>query len=342
MLELNEGEPTSNYYYERWAIWVRILFHVTRCSNHSESLHSVLNRTISSDFVTRIENLFTGVLTHYSLLKDRFGKSINRKVNDTLNYIIKKLEDSNFDVFSYVKDFECKCGEDKYNETIFGSYIPCRHRILNKAFPDLVNLRRLLQLNNCEVPFNTCLQNILSNSYSIPLLITRMFPGQMLSEDVNNALTECIERIIASFKFPKPNSIQLDDIDFSYNEYNATFIPVTPSDKPETASEQSVPPICLNEEVELVFDVREDQPLYEKRALRLYYETIHEIKRFYPQIKNTEMICLNKFLMEVWNLIENHKELQEGQRMVQLFAKFKIHCWELADAHQNSHKFFKK
>ena len=342
MLELDEGDPTSNYYYERWATWFRLLFHVTRCSNHSESLHSVLNRTISSNFVTRVENLITGVLNHYSLLKDRFGKSINRKVNDTLDYIIKKLEDPDFDVFSYVKDFECKCGEDKYNETIFGSYIPCRHRILNKAFPDLVKLHGLLQANNCKLPFNACLREILSNSCSIRLLITRMFPEQMLSEDLNNALTECIKKIISSFKFPKPNSIQLDDIDFSYNEYHATFIPVKPSDKPETASEQSVPPIRLNEEVELVFDVREDQPLYEKRALRLYYETVHEIKRFYPQIKDPGMICLNKFLKEVWNLIENREELQGGQPMLQLFAKYKIQCWELADAHQHSHKFFKK
>ncbi len=338
MIKLNEGDPNSHYYYERWALWIRAECHVTSCSNHSESLHSVLNRIVSSDFVTQLENLIRGVLRHHLLLKDRVGKSINRKINDNISYIIKKLADSSFDVFSYVKDSECKCGEDKYNEKIFGCSIPCRHRILNKKLP-LLELQSLLEKNQCKFSFNSCLSNILSNSRSIKSLIQQMFPTNELNDEQKEEIAQCIRSINRSFQLRKPTAIQFSDIDYSRNKIEITYTPAKQSDeKPKPECKTPLRPISLNEEVELVYTVREDQPPHKKIAFRILNETNSEIQKMYPKIKNPQEFCLDYF-WDVCAQMEG-KQMTEGEPMLKLLANFKLTCWQMADTLQHSDKFF--
>lgn len=50
MASYEDCDKNSDYYYKRWALWIRRERHVGRCSNHNEALHSVINREVKQTY----------------------------------------------------------------------------------------------------------------------------------------------------------------------------------------------------------------------------------------------------------------------------------------------------
>ncbi|KAK8853762.1 hypothetical protein M9Y10_016305 [Tritrichomonas musculus] len=151
MLDGENGDQESNYYYTKWAIWVRREFHICRCSNHMESFHGVLNRSLGlqSSFKKKFSNLIETTLLHLCNLSKRFGSSIIRKLNSLKEMISKKFSNFGFDVMSLCCT-ACDCEEDIYNSMIFGCEIRCQHQMLLPARDILEKLIKKIDKYNKE------------------------------------------------------------------------------------------------------------------------------------------------------------------------------------------------
>lgn len=99
------------------------------------------------------------------------GSSIDRKINYNIKFLLSKLEDSNFDVFAYIKlnqSHPCNCHEEEYNYRIYGCQIPCHHSLIASAEPFLLKFNDCLKELNHQDQFNNYLSLILSHIKSTP------------------------------------------------------------------------------------------------------------------------------------------------------------------------------
>ncbi|KAK8852843.1 hypothetical protein M9Y10_017835 [Tritrichomonas musculus] len=131
MISGDQGDINSNYFYTKWALWIRWPNHVGRCSNHNESFHRVINSSLYNKrtFKSKLANLIQQTLKYCTNLKQRRASSIKRKVKNIVIFIINKTKNNNFDLFSLC-DTNCNCSEAIYNEQIYGVKISCAHQIL--------------------------------------------------------------------------------------------------------------------------------------------------------------------------------------------------------------------
>ena len=120
MISGDQGDINSNYFYTKWALWIRWPNHVGRCSNHNESFHRVINSSLYNKrtFKSKLANLIQQTLKHCSNMKQRRASSIKRKVKNIVIFIINKTKNNNFDIFSLC-DTNGNCSEAIYNEQIY-------------------------------------------------------------------------------------------------------------------------------------------------------------------------------------------------------------------------------
>lgn len=131
MLSGDNGDTESNYFYLRWALWMRSSHHAGTCSNHNESLHSYINKDLHQCITieSKLSNLISKTLKHLSNLKNRKGTSIRRKLKNMITFIIKKINNATFDISNFY-DESCRCNEKEYNYQVLGVEIPCINQVL--------------------------------------------------------------------------------------------------------------------------------------------------------------------------------------------------------------------
>lgn len=332
MLMLDKGDPESLYYFTRWALWIRRIYHVATCSNHNESLHQVINRTTGAvDFICQLENLIYVVLKHYRDLKTRKGKSINRKVYKLMQIFKNLLSRNNFDL-SEIK--ECDCEENIYNQLIYGAPIPCKHQLIPNI-TILKNLEQLLAQLNCDIPFKDCIQKLLDKPRSANQIIVNLGLSPM-DPFVVNDVKPLIQAFWDSLRFPSPE-IHSPSLNWDFNHYQEIGDEVEKIEAPPRNQNdaQRCPPIdeFPNENKDLEFVIKPEYTPNFIKSKRAIGETIYEINKLYPNGKCAVDIC--------YSIYEQHKDLEAIENdLINWITSFKLDCWQEADRVYKSSRFF--
>lgn len=342
MASFEDGDHNSDYYYQRWALWIRRGHHVGRCSNHNEALHGVINRSLNSTYglPKKLFNLIDVILRHFIYLKKRCGKSIKRKLNDYVQNVLKKLEDPAFDIFYYCNE-NCFCQEDLYNEMIYGASIPCRHQLLLKAKKTLKFVDEKLKL---------------LKSISINHLVREILKKCIIQNEINEKHIQFYFNTMKLQLEEKKFNIEYDEFLHLFRDIESCFIFDTPpvpnielnwnihllkehnsKDYLEFKKDESKDTFKLNEVCDENFiSIEEDQSEAVKKAKRILFETIYEIISVYPQLNKSSLaysICFDKYLKFISFL--NDDEIYKW------LPPFKIACWKAADLKMGKNKFFK-
>ena len=107
-----------------WSLWVRSRYHVSRCSNHSEGLHSVLNRKCFYCFASNL-SIVTKLLTkRYTHQINDHGRSIKRKY-----FYLQSLSNKFKENMNSINEERCTCGWNDYYSSIYGVRFPCIHEV---------------------------------------------------------------------------------------------------------------------------------------------------------------------------------------------------------------------
>ena len=346
MASFEDCDHDSDYYYIRWALWIRRTHHVGRCSNHNESLHCVINRTLNSHngLPRKLFHLVDTTLKHYIYLEKRHGGSIQRKINDYKQLLIKLFKNPTFDIFEYTKE-ECFCQEDLYNSLIYGTNIPCRHQILLKAKPIMKMVNDILKSDPDSVSLNDLVKEILmqrnlmkvitedrveilKNTLQLAVINTRKKIN--LNNDVILQLYNAIQSCLMFDQPPMPN------IDLNWNvhilkeEKSNEYIAFK---KKETQDFHRVIEIP-NEDKDTL--ISENQSDAKKKAKFILFQTIKELMYVYPKMKDTSLaysICFDQYL--------NYISFLNDDEIYLYLPKFKIECWKNADIAMNDKRFFK-
>ena len=118
MLSGDEGDIGSDYFCIRWAMWICKDYHVALCSNHNESIHNVIYKSLDSLYTTTsiLSNLILTTIRHLTNLKDRKSSSIKRKIDSLRNYVINRVQNPQCKILVFCNEC-CTCGENEYNES---------------------------------------------------------------------------------------------------------------------------------------------------------------------------------------------------------------------------------
>ena len=344
MLSGDKADIDSIFHYMKWAIWIRADYHVGRCSNHNESLHSVINKSLGQCYSikSKLNNLIISTLKHFTKLKNRKGKSIIRKYNALITILKNKLKNPKFDILTFCSE-ECKCGKTKYNDMIYGFPIPCEHCIFYPAKEVIQNIILKLEKEENGITINRLVSLILlykSNKRKIPenpeKLIQDIFGPKILPTiqlDFDE-LIELINGIMHCFDCDFPD---LPNVDVNWDIHELSTINLK---KPNSIFDEDLTPPPANHsffssfENEIIFqNYIVGQKGYEKKVL---FETIKEILTVYPEIENTSAayeLCIDEFI----NYFVNSNSEDE----LKSIANFKISCWKAADLMMKKNKFFK-
>ena len=157
----------------------------------------------------KIKNLIETTLRHADTFPKRSGASIQRKRLYLIDYLKDKLLDSSFDIYSVCK-CQCDCEEDKYNQSIFGVYIPCKHQILTIAHNIIVEIEEYIKENNVDVSIADLLFAIINSDYihyrakpKLPDVTLKLFP--MLATKINiELLNTLVLKIHECFDYSVP------------------------------------------------------------------------------------------------------------------------------------------
>ena len=213
MISGDAGDINSNYFYIRWALWIRRDQHVGSCSNHNESLHAFINQNLSKCLTLeeKLSNLIKKTLKHCSNIQTRKGSSIRRKLKNIINLILQKKNNPTFDIFFFCDD-KCKCGELFYNKQIYGVEIPCLNQILLPAKDIILDIIQILKNNKKEITISKLIYQILLNKHIFQTFqeknqlklveqIFQIFPGIPVPTD---KITTLVFKLHSCFHFTPP------------------------------------------------------------------------------------------------------------------------------------------
>ena len=241
MLDSNNSE-TSDYHQKKWAIWNRIENKIARCTNHSESFHSVLNkksynlRIFPSKFKSIIKNIFK----KYMNMNITHGRAIFDKIRK-IEQLKRTILEQNMNRIPYSKE-TCECGYTKYYSSLYGVPIPCKHQIFNENFQN-IKPPPLIKLNLME---NFPLKEIVSKEKMIIQLRNKSHVSKSLIKynkvqiTCGNLTPNLYKAKIAFFNVIKEiSSIFYIDheliLDFAYNEFISCGL-----GKEETATKENI------------------------------------------------------------------------------------------------------
>ena len=127
ILAMLQEREDSRYSPRMWAIWERLSAGVARCTNHSESLHRILNRiclskrSLNGRFLALLQTLIVRFTSHLST----HGRSLRDKLR-SLKFTYRSLSESQKEKCR--KD-SCECGWGEYYTSLFGVRFPCIHQV---------------------------------------------------------------------------------------------------------------------------------------------------------------------------------------------------------------------
>ena len=342
MISGDNGDVKSNYFYLKWALWVRGSYHVGRCTNHNESFHSVINGTLNytKSFKKKLSNLIQQTLKHCSNLKKRKGTSIKRKVKAIIQFVINKTKNVSFNIMCLC-DENCHCNEGEYNKQIYGAEIPCTHQILLPAKAEIEMIIKKLTNNKDGITINCLVYSILNYYKFFKRIYDENY--QKLADDIikntnfnfsiqfnQNDFIQIIAAILKCFRFDFPEVPVIDQIYDHAHEIKYTYF--DPSERhPEEQSN--------NHEQYFIKDDESDyfqhfQVGYENKGKEILFETINEVLNVYPEIipqNSAYELCIDEFLKY---MVEKNDDIAKS------IAKFKIACWKKADKLMHLNRFF--
>ena len=338
MLDGENGDPNSNYFIFKWALWIRKDYSVGRCSNHNESLHGVINRTTKSQFKfeTELRNLIYQTLAHCTGLQHRKGKSIKRKMCRYKEIITSFLSQSpTNDIFNFCKE-NCNCQEADFNEKIYGIRIPCIHQILTPAKEILENMISKIIKNDGNT-INGIVSSILDQPYFMSKTKTNenqiaYFMNLPQPKLPKEDLILLISELKKCFCVPIPDC---PDIEFDWNSNHLQIMIEESMDEPTHINDQNPKSTFHNLLFkEIDFEFADLNINHDNIAKKVLIETCSEIRNVYPTIMTVEMaieICYEAF----------ETLLFKQDKTIDDIVQFKISCWKKADIATNSNKFFK-
>ena len=348
MLDGENGDQESNYYYTKWAIWVRREFHICRCSNHIESFHGVLNRSLGlqRSFKKKFSNLIETTLLHFSNLSKRFGSSIIRKSNSLKEMISKKLSNLGFDVMSLCCT-ACDCEEDIYNSMIFGCEIRCQHQMLLPARDILEKLIKKIEKYNKE---NNADKEININNFIKIIIDQKGFINQAMNDfipDVNQLflvfkgqecltyddLVDLIKSLHLCFKYVNPEFPKISE-DNKIHKKEEYFMDDYVQIDAKNSNNPTLPKELSKEDEE--FWIQNTGSANHREAKKAMFDTIKEIIFVYPCLRNSTIpygICFDQY---------NHFLSYNAEKeILNWIPKFKIACWKATDKLMKNNRFFK-
>lgn len=338
MLKGDQGDPNSNYFIYRWALWIRRGYSVARCSNHNESLHGAINKTLMNggDFNSKLSNLILQTLAHCENLKFRKGKTIKRKLKKTIKNILLKLQSPTYDILKLCKE-KCNCQETEYNESIYGTKIPCIHQILFPAKQIIEIIIKKIENNTDGITINILITSILSYRFFLKQLNDDAskvahnyfhFLDISLPKEDLIMLADAIQKCFI-FPFPEIPDVQItwDKNDMKIDTVNNFNCPID-----NDFSKKAFIPSFDDIDFDFIeFNIKRDD-----FAKRLLAETGTEITRVYPEIRTFESaidICYDAF--------EKFLMYGKDKRTIDAIVEFKIACWKKADQLTKKNRFFR-
>lgn len=134
----------KKYNFNKWGIWVRMNDSVARCSNHSESLHRVMNYKVgrTTNFIDKLMKITKVIIDRYMNQNNTHGRSIREKYHDLKNRFLYFKE--NMVPLSRFSLETCECGWNTYYSKIYGIEFPCIHQIGNEKFKTIPEIPPLI------------------------------------------------------------------------------------------------------------------------------------------------------------------------------------------------------
>ena len=353
----------SNYYLHRWAIWIRKVKHIPRCSNHIEGSHGNINQALPSSgrksLKVGLSTIAHYIISHVNLLPDTYGDSFQNRHSKFMKKIYNILMEQKED--SYVKCFneKCTCGESEYVELIYGVKFPCVHTCMCKFALD-PNLKFLLKCftesENLPTPkeFFIDLLNIfphkefnLSNfdkQNVIKCVKQIKKKNETLYPNFNEYLASNIAaNFLSCFYYTLPPLIEIDTkytfnhIEKEYDKKEYTFTENNNDEEEEDDNDPIKNRLKLRDEVH-GFNFNNSNNEIARLIKVKFEETINEILTLYPELENNSSLsCFEIFIDDYMPIINLN---DDSTNIVDLLSSFKIKCWKRADEVTKKHAFF--
>lgn len=339
MLQLDSAQNTnSNYYYTKWALWIREKYHVATCSNHNEAFHGVLNKDLKPfrAWTTTLTHLIDNTIQHYKNLERRYGNSIRRKINTHIDKIRKKVE-ANSDIMQFCKD-NCNCGESQFLFSLYGVQIPCIHQSLLPAKDTIKSMIDLLAQSKGDLT----IYQLLASALTRPITRSSKQKIQSLQQEMSKEM-------------PKGDDFKLDIPDENMHQFYQAIqacFPFPPRNPPKcivdlgihiltasTSEEKLVFPVkslpppqhqfirCNFVSVDACLDLTENQ----KKLKNCAHQTMTEIYNAYfrkPNAKELAFGCCQDLYAKNFGPIQ---DANTQEKVLATLAEFKIACWKVAD-----------
>ena len=149
-----DSDTSSNYHVKKWALWERASIHMGRCSNHSESLHSVFNRKCCCyrNFYQQMTRIVNIIIQKLSNEDSTHGRSIRSKFWELKHQYNHIQHQKYLDISKFNKE-KCNCGWKHYYCQLFGVDFPCIHEIGGKVWKQVNQLpiNRHVKLTNFQL-----------------------------------------------------------------------------------------------------------------------------------------------------------------------------------------------
>lgn len=339
MISGDNGDMQSNYFYIRWALWIRSDHHAGTCSNHNESLHAFINKDLHKCLTMekKLSNLIKKTIKHCTNLKNRKGTSIKRKLKNIITFLIQKIKNPTFDILNFC-DENCKCGEKKFNENVYGVPIPCLNQFLLSAKEIILIVKKDLEKSD-QLSINNLLHDILiTNSILKEITADKLVnvTDEIFSHRNNLSIPKdhliiLVKMINKCFLFDPPEIPEIKNM-WTHHDVVTTFS--KPKNNQSTSnnewSHQYSYDECEDEEVFFSRFKIEDKYFRKK----IIIETVKEIVKVYPKINVHEAyeICIDKF---------DTYFVSSKLDVSKLIARYKINCWKCADKLMEMNSFFK-
>lgn len=341
MLSYKNASPKNNFYYKKWALWVRQDNHVARCSNHAEGFHAVVNKSLGSkrSFVSKLKNLIDRSIDHASLFTTRKGGSLRRKRQKIIDKIISKLANKDFEIMSLCKEC-CNCGEDVFSSFLYGSDISCSHQIFFKIKDNLNMVHDLISSSGQEMTLNQM----------ITLILERIKKSGWSRSSIEYALEEIFGNCLDKIKIDKTTVFNLavsihECLNFSKPEFPEFSMQWSIHEIREVYSEKSmtftkkkrnfIPQQFTFSKEQEAFWTKDCVTENQKYAKKCLFETINEALYIYPEIDDQGKIysiCIDQYMEYI--------DYKNDLAILESIPRFKISCWKAIDNHMKNNKFF--
>lgn len=132
-----KSDSNSNYNVFKWTSWLRIEYHMGRCSNHAEGAHGNINESTerrgAANFSTGLSATINYILNNIQNRKaniSNFSKNYSKLKRKIIDYLTNSKES---DIQNHITK-DCKCENEEYNKSLYGVSFPCYHKLIKSIY----------------------------------------------------------------------------------------------------------------------------------------------------------------------------------------------------------------